>query len=54
MVNTSVYMVLEELFGSIKRYWWWTAGGQAPFNWKFRLGGPIGGQADGTLEIYDT
>lgn len=41
-------------FGSIKRYWWWTAGGQAPFNWKFRLGGPIGGQADGTLEIYDT
>ena len=41
-------------YGGIKRYWWWTGGGTAPFNWKFRIGRPLGGEANGNIIIYES
>lgn len=41
-------------YGGIKRYWWWTGGGSAPFNWKFTLGGPLGGEANGGIDIRES
>jgi hypothetical protein len=41
-------------YGGIQRYWWWTGGGSAPFNWKFTLGGPLGGEANGGISIYES
>lgn len=40
--------------GGIKRYWWTTAGGQAPFAWEFQGNGPIGGESNGAIEFSDT
>lgn len=40
--------------GSIKRYWWWTNGGSAPFRWRFVLGGPPGGEANGNIFFTNT
>lgn len=40
--------------GSIKRYWWYTGGGEAPFLWTFKANGPVGGEASGSFSITDT
>lgn len=38
----------------VNRYWWWTGGGSAPFNWKFSVSGPVGGRASGSISFSDT
>lgn len=40
--------------GGIKRYWWTTVSGQAPFRWEFQGNGPVGGEANGAIEFSDT
>ena len=40
--------------GDINRYWWWTNGGSAPYNWKFVLGGSPGGEASGGVSFRNT
>lgn len=42
-------------YGSINRYWWYTAGGHGPqFNWRFSANAPIGGEAYGGVSFIDT
>lgn len=36
------------------RFWWWTGGGSAPFQWTFEGRGPVGGDATGSFSISDT
>lgn len=40
--------------GSIKRYWWYTSGGTAPYRWTFKANGPVGGNAIGSFSVSNT
>ncbi|MCS2749149.1 hypothetical protein [Phocaeicola vulgatus] len=40
--------------GSIKRYWWYTSGGTAPYSWTFTANGPVGGNAMGSFSVSNT
>ncbi|WP_294606355.1 hypothetical protein [uncultured Bacteroides sp.] len=40
--------------GGIKRFWWTTVGGTAPFRWSFITYAPVGGEANGGITFTNT
>lgn len=58
--GTSAYGTTFSTYGSrytsggIKRYWWTTVGGKAPFRWKFISYAPLGGEANGGITFSNT
>lgn len=57
--GTSSYGDVFRAYGSsprsgFNRYWWYTAGGSAPYRWTFIGNGPVSGEANGSFEISNT